>query len=309
MRRGPGRDRRAPSGAIPHSRLRMAVLKEGKGKRAVTHFRVLERFGAAAGAVSLIECRLETGRTHQIRVHLASLGHPLLGDDTYRGRRAGAGGGRPADRADRRARRRGAPRGRSRVRASDDGRADGLFVSSARQDRPDPVSSAQQDALAPSGNRASSRVISRLVNRRPGAWHAACYDGWYNDTAHHRHPRGRRGQAHAVEPAQGPSQPLRAPPDRLSRQRGPDARKPGRRRGGPRGRRGAGRGLPGDRGRLRRAEGAPGHRARRAAGARGLRGRSRHAAGPARATRRSCRTRRSSGWSTTTCRPARRPPC
>jgi len=76
-------------GRDPRSRLRMAVLKEGKGKRAVTHFRVLERLGAAAGAVSLVECRLETGRTHQIRVHLASLGHPLLGDDTYRGRRAG----------------------------------------------------------------------------------------------------------------------------------------------------------------------------------------------------------------------------
>ena len=79
-------------GRDPRSRLRMAVLKEGKGKRAVTHFRVLERFGSAAGAVSLVECRLETGRTHQIRVHLASLGHPLLGDDTYRGRRAGPTG-------------------------------------------------------------------------------------------------------------------------------------------------------------------------------------------------------------------------
>jgi 23S rRNA pseudouridine1911/1915/1917 synthase len=79
-------------GRDPRSRLRMAVLKEGKGKRAVTHFRVLERLGAAAGAVSLVECRLETGRTHQIRVHLASLGHPLLGDDTYRGRRTGPTG-------------------------------------------------------------------------------------------------------------------------------------------------------------------------------------------------------------------------
>ncbi len=81
-----------PMGRDPHSRLRMAVLKEGKGKRAVTHFRVLQRFGSEAGAVSLVECRLETGRTHQIRVHLASLGHPLLGDDTYRGRRAAPAG-------------------------------------------------------------------------------------------------------------------------------------------------------------------------------------------------------------------------
>jgi 23S rRNA pseudouridine1911/1915/1917 synthase len=84
-------------GRDPRSRVRMAVLKEGKGKRAVTRFQVLERFGAAAGAVSFLECRLETGRTHQIRVHLASLGHPLLGDDTYRGRAAPLGDPRLAD--------------------------------------------------------------------------------------------------------------------------------------------------------------------------------------------------------------------
>jgi 23S rRNA pseudouridine1911/1915/1917 synthase len=78
----------APLGRDPHSRVRMAVLKEGKGRRAVTHFRVLERLGTGPLAVSFVECTLETGRTHQIRVHLASLGHPLLGDDTYRGRRA-----------------------------------------------------------------------------------------------------------------------------------------------------------------------------------------------------------------------------
>ncbi len=84
---------RRPAGVIdaaigrdPRSRVRMAVVKEGRGKRAVTRFRVLERFGGPA-AVSFLECRLETGRTHQIRVHLASLGHPLLGDETYRGRR------------------------------------------------------------------------------------------------------------------------------------------------------------------------------------------------------------------------------
>ena len=79
-------------GRDPRSRLRMAVLKEGKGKRSVTRFQVLERLGVAAGAVSFLECRLETGRTHQIRVHLASLGHPLLGDETYRGRRAAPAG-------------------------------------------------------------------------------------------------------------------------------------------------------------------------------------------------------------------------
>jgi 23S rRNA pseudouridine1911/1915/1917 synthase len=78
----------APIGRDPRSRVRMAIVPEGRGKRAVTHYRVLERFVAGASAVTLLECRLETGRTHQIRVHLASLGHPLLGDETYRGRRA-----------------------------------------------------------------------------------------------------------------------------------------------------------------------------------------------------------------------------
>ena len=56
----------------------MAIVRTG-GKRAVTHYRVLERFGN----YTYIECQLETGRTHQIRVHMASLGHPLLGDEVY----------------------------------------------------------------------------------------------------------------------------------------------------------------------------------------------------------------------------------
>ncbi len=70
-------------GRSPFDRKRMAVLRGG-GKPARTHFRVLERFGDPLRPfASLIECRLETGRTHQIRVHLTHLGHPLIGDPTY----------------------------------------------------------------------------------------------------------------------------------------------------------------------------------------------------------------------------------
>jgi 23S rRNA pseudouridine1911/1915/1917 synthase len=61
----------------------MAVRQNGRN--AITHWQVLERFNGtdAKPIASLIECRLETGRTHQIRVHLAHAGHPLLGDATY----------------------------------------------------------------------------------------------------------------------------------------------------------------------------------------------------------------------------------
>ncbi len=70
-------------GRNPFDRKRMAVLRGG-GKEARTRYRVLERFGNPARPfASLIECRLETGRTHQIRVHLTHLGHPLIGDPTY----------------------------------------------------------------------------------------------------------------------------------------------------------------------------------------------------------------------------------
>ena len=76
----------------PHRRERMAV-REG-GREAITHWQVLERYGgeaagrpakaaAAEPVASLLLCRLETGRTHQIRVHLASIGHPIMGDQVY----------------------------------------------------------------------------------------------------------------------------------------------------------------------------------------------------------------------------------
>ena len=69
-------------GRDPSDRLRFKVYDDpGKGKHAVTHYRVLERFGF----VTVVECRLETGRTHQIRVHMSSIGHPLFGDERYGG--------------------------------------------------------------------------------------------------------------------------------------------------------------------------------------------------------------------------------
>lgn len=68
----------APLGRHPADRKRMAVLSSG-GREAVTHYRVLERFPG----FTLVECRLETGRTHQIRVHMAHIGHPVAGDPVY----------------------------------------------------------------------------------------------------------------------------------------------------------------------------------------------------------------------------------
>ncbi len=66
----------------PKNRLQMAVFPEGdQGKEAVTHYKVLERFGY----VTLVSCRLETGRTHQIRVHMKFAGHPLFNDERYGG--------------------------------------------------------------------------------------------------------------------------------------------------------------------------------------------------------------------------------
>lgn len=68
-------------GRSDHDRKKMAVLHplNKRGKHAVTHYRLIEGLGLA----SLVECRLETGRTHQVRVHMSSIGHPLLGDPVY----------------------------------------------------------------------------------------------------------------------------------------------------------------------------------------------------------------------------------
>ena len=67
-----------PIGRHPNDRKKMAV-NEKNGKEAITHYKVLERFKD----YTYIECQLETGRTHQIRVHMSSIGHPLLGDEVY----------------------------------------------------------------------------------------------------------------------------------------------------------------------------------------------------------------------------------
>jgi 23S rRNA pseudouridine1911/1915/1917 synthase len=67
-------------GRHPVHRLKRAVVAEGTGKHAITHYRSLQTLGTAA---TLVACTLETGRTHQIRVHMAHLGHSILGDKLY----------------------------------------------------------------------------------------------------------------------------------------------------------------------------------------------------------------------------------
>jgi 23S rRNA pseudouridine1911/1915/1917 synthase len=71
-------------GRHPTNRRKMAIVARG-GRPALTRYRLLRRVGRAA---SLVECRLATGRTHQIRVHMAAIGHPLVGDGTYGGKAA-----------------------------------------------------------------------------------------------------------------------------------------------------------------------------------------------------------------------------
>ncbi|MBI2199144.1 MAG: RluA family pseudouridine synthase [Candidatus Rokubacteria bacterium] len=132
----------APIGRDPRSRVRMAVAREGKGKRAVTRFTVLERFPG----VSFLECRLETGRTHQIRVHLASLGHPLLGDETYGRRRAAPVGDLELARLIR--------------------ELDGVALHAAGLAFTHPGSGAPVDLLSPLPDR-MERLLSRLRHRSP----------------------------------------------------------------------------------------------------------------------------------------------
>lgn len=74
----------APIGRDAKDRKKMAINRQN-GKNAITHYKVLERYKK----YTYIECQLETGRTHQIRVHMASIGHPLLGDEIYGGKTAG----------------------------------------------------------------------------------------------------------------------------------------------------------------------------------------------------------------------------
>ncbi|WP_066794110.1 RluA family pseudouridine synthase [Sphingomonas soli] len=71
----------APLARSPTNRKKIAVVREGSGKHAITHWRRVRQLRHA----DLIECRLETGRTHQVRVHMASIGHALLGDPVYGG--------------------------------------------------------------------------------------------------------------------------------------------------------------------------------------------------------------------------------
>ena len=72
----------APIERHPNDRKKMAI-NDKNGKRAVTHYKILQHFDQ----YTYIECQLETGRTHQIRVHMASIGHPILGDDIYANRK------------------------------------------------------------------------------------------------------------------------------------------------------------------------------------------------------------------------------
>jgi 23S rRNA pseudouridine1911/1915/1917 synthase len=84
----------APIGRDPRERTRMAIIHTSSGKPSRTHFRTLATVPLGRSFVSMVRCQLETGRTHQIRVHFESIGHPLVGDPVYY--RATQRGQRPA---------------------------------------------------------------------------------------------------------------------------------------------------------------------------------------------------------------------
>ena len=70
-----------PIARDPRDRQKMAVIKDGKN--AITHFKVIKRFATQKGSYTLLEVQIETGRTHQIRVHMSKIGHPVIGDEVY----------------------------------------------------------------------------------------------------------------------------------------------------------------------------------------------------------------------------------
>jgi 23S rRNA pseudouridine1911/1915/1917 synthase len=76
-----------PIGRHPQDRKKMAVVTDPtrQAREAITHYEVVERFQLPTGRFTYVKCKLETGRTHQIRVHMASIGHPLMGDSVYGG--------------------------------------------------------------------------------------------------------------------------------------------------------------------------------------------------------------------------------
>ena len=155
----------APIGRHPTRRTTMAVVAGGKPAR--THYRVIRRFGAA----TLLACRLETGRTHQIRVHLASLGHPLVGDPTY-GRRNPLRFGRQALHAARLELVHPVTRGAMRVHLAaappTSRRCSTRSPRNPRRRREDERHRARRDAFAPQGSTGSSRACG--ATRASAGW-------------------------------------------------------------------------------------------------------------------------------------------